>query len=153
MHELSDVWTLCNLGFLEGKSKLWYSDVWYQESDIPPLARLQSSVSIFHWGGVLIILHAIVIWPLTSHPYKAGTEHAGFSPDRAGVFKYHVMIQRDTAKATLGRFLRHFMVIGFTGFMWTSLDGLKGKPAVFIAIWRWRVRIPSGFWIFFFYII
>ena len=22
------------------------------------------------------------IWPLTSHPYKAGTEHAGFSPDQ-----------------------------------------------------------------------
>ena len=26
-------------------------------------------------------MHAIVILPLTSHPYKAGTEHAGFSPD------------------------------------------------------------------------
>ena len=30
---------------------------------------------------VLIILHAIVIRPLTSHRYKAGTEHAGFLPD------------------------------------------------------------------------
>ena len=30
----------------------------------------------------LTILHAIVIWPLTSHPYKAGTEHAEFSPYR-----------------------------------------------------------------------
>ena len=44
-------------------------------------------------GGVLMIMHAIVIRPLTSHPYKAGTEHAGFSPDtqspsakRRGVF-------------------------------------------------------------------
>ena len=34
-------------------------------------------------GGVLMIMHAIVIRPLTSHPYKAGTEHAGFSPDQA----------------------------------------------------------------------
>ena len=34
-------------------------------------------------GGVLIIFHATDIWPLTSHPYKAGTEHAGFSPDQA----------------------------------------------------------------------
>ena len=34
-------------------------------------------------GGVLMIMHAIVIRPLTSHPSKAGTEHAGFSPDQA----------------------------------------------------------------------
>ena len=27
-------------------------------------------------GGVLMIMHAIAIRPLTSHPYKAGTEHA-----------------------------------------------------------------------------
>ncbi|CAM9334358.1 unnamed protein product [Sphacelaria rigidula] len=34
-----------------------------------------------------MIMHDIVMRPLTSHPYKAGTEHAGFSPDqaRAGV--------------------------------------------------------------------
>ena len=31
--------------------------------------------------GVLIALHARVIWPLTSHPHKARTEHAGFSLD------------------------------------------------------------------------
>ena len=37
----------------------------------------------FFLGGVLMIMHAIVIRPLTSHPYKAGTEHAGFSPDQA----------------------------------------------------------------------
>ena len=30
----------------------------------------------------LIILHATVIRPLTSHPYIAGMEHAGFSPDQ-----------------------------------------------------------------------
>ncbi|CAM9676764.1 unnamed protein product, partial [Sphacelaria rigidula] len=30
-----------------------------------------------------MIMHATVIKPLTSHPYKAGTEHAGFSPDQA----------------------------------------------------------------------
>ena len=37
-------------------------------------------------GGdvVLIILHAIVIWPLTSHPYKAVTEHARFCQTRRG---------------------------------------------------------------------
>ena len=34
-------------------------------------------------GGVLIVVHAVVVRPLTSHPYKAGTEHAGFSPDQA----------------------------------------------------------------------
>ena len=34
-------------------------------------------------GGELMIMHAIVNRPLTSHPYKAGTEHAGFSPDQA----------------------------------------------------------------------
>ena len=33
--------------------------------------------------GVLIFVHAVVVRPLTSHPYKAGTEHAGFSPDQA----------------------------------------------------------------------
>ena len=40
-------------------------------------------VRLFFWGGVLIILHAIVIRPLTSHTYKVGTEHAGVSPDQA----------------------------------------------------------------------
>ena len=34
-------------------------------------------------GGVLMIMHDIVVRPLTSHPYKAGTGHAGFSPDQA----------------------------------------------------------------------
>ncbi|CAM9721230.1 unnamed protein product [Sphacelaria rigidula] len=34
-------------------------------------------------GGVLMILRAIVIRPLASHPYKAWTEHAGFSPNQA----------------------------------------------------------------------
>ncbi|CAM9928749.1 unnamed protein product [Ectocarpus sp. 6 AP-2014] len=34
-------------------------------------------------GGVLIVVHAVAVRPLTSHPYKAGTEHAGFSPDQA----------------------------------------------------------------------
>ena len=34
-------------------------------------------------GGVLVIMHAIVVRPLTSHPYKAGTEHARFLPDKA----------------------------------------------------------------------
>ena len=29
-------------------------------------------------GGALTILHAVVVQPLTSHPYKAGTEHAVF---------------------------------------------------------------------------
>ncbi|CAM9233565.1 unnamed protein product [Sphacelaria rigidula] len=28
-------------------------------------------------------MHAIVIRPLTSHPYKTRMEHAGFSPDQA----------------------------------------------------------------------
>ncbi|CAM9612621.1 unnamed protein product [Ectocarpus sp. 12 AP-2014] len=32
---------------------------------------------------VLIVVHAKVVGPLTSHPYKAGTEHAVFSPDQA----------------------------------------------------------------------
>ena len=38
-------------------------------------------------GGrsVLILVHAVVVRPLTSHPYKAGTEHAGFSPDQARI--------------------------------------------------------------------
>ena len=39
--------------------------------------------------GVFIILHAIVIWPLTSHTYKAGTEHTGFSPDQARCSSWH----------------------------------------------------------------
>ena len=34
-------------------------------------------------GGVLMVMHAVVIRPLTSHPYKARTEHAGISPDQA----------------------------------------------------------------------
>ena len=34
-------------------------------------------------GGVLIVVHAIVVRSLTSRPYKAGTGHAGFSPDQA----------------------------------------------------------------------
>ncbi|CAB1096826.1 unnamed protein product [Ectocarpus sp. CCAP 1310/34] len=34
-------------------------------------------------GGVLIVVHAVVMRPLTSHPCKAGTEHAGFSLDQA----------------------------------------------------------------------
>ncbi|CAM9931646.1 unnamed protein product [Sphacelaria rigidula] len=33
--------------------------------------------------SVLMILHAVVVLPLTSHPFKAGTEHAGFSSDQA----------------------------------------------------------------------
>lgn len=27
------------------------------------------------WGGIPVILYAIVVGPLTSHPYKAGTSH------------------------------------------------------------------------------
>ena len=34
-------------------------------------------------GRLLMIVHAVVIGPFTSHSYKAGTEHAGFSPDQA----------------------------------------------------------------------
>ncbi|CAN0067869.1 unnamed protein product, partial [Ectocarpus sp. 8 AP-2014] len=30
-----------------------------------------------------IVVHAVVVRPLASHLYKAGTEHAGFSPDQA----------------------------------------------------------------------
>ena len=30
-----------------------------------------------------MILHGVVMIPLTSHSYKAGTEHAGFSPKEA----------------------------------------------------------------------
>ena len=33
--------------------------------------------------GALMVMHAIVIGPLTSHPYKAGTEHVGVSLDQA----------------------------------------------------------------------
>lgn len=34
-------------------------------------------------GGVLMILHAEVMRPLTSHPYRTGKEHAGIPPDQA----------------------------------------------------------------------
>ncbi|CAM9924271.1 unnamed protein product [Sphacelaria rigidula] len=41
-------------------------------------------VTLVGWfWGVLMIMHAIVIRPLTSRPYKTGAEHAGFSPDQA----------------------------------------------------------------------
>ncbi|CAM9795182.1 unnamed protein product [Sphacelaria rigidula] len=33
--------------------------------------------------GVHVILHTVVISSLALHPYKAGTEHAGVSPDQA----------------------------------------------------------------------
>ncbi|CAN0585907.1 unnamed protein product, partial [Ectocarpus sp. 12 AP-2014] len=37
----------------------------------------------FTGGGELrIAVHAVVGRPLTSHPYKVGIEHAGFSPDQ-----------------------------------------------------------------------
>lgn len=32
-------------------------------------------------GGILVIVHAQVMWTLTSLTYKAGAEHAEFSPD------------------------------------------------------------------------
>ncbi|CAM9120103.1 unnamed protein product [Ectocarpus sp. 4 AP-2014] len=35
------------------------------------------------WRGVLLAVHTVVARRLTSHPYKAGTENAGFSPDQA----------------------------------------------------------------------
>lgn len=34
-------------------------------------------------GGVLMILSALVIGPMTSNPSKDGTKHVGFSPDDA----------------------------------------------------------------------
>ena len=53
-----------------------------------------SKMNYFHATcGVLIILHAIVIWPLTSHHYKSGTEHAGFSPDQARMLLAEVYSQ------------------------------------------------------------
>ena len=33
--------------------------------------------------GVLMTIRAIIVRPLASHSYKAGTEHAGFSSDQA----------------------------------------------------------------------
>lgn len=33
--------------------------------------------------GVLVILHAEVMAPLTSHPFQVRTEHAGVSPGQA----------------------------------------------------------------------
>ncbi|CAM9217821.1 unnamed protein product [Sphacelaria rigidula] len=30
-----------------------------------------------------MVSHVVVIKPLTSHPYEAGTEHPGSSPDQA----------------------------------------------------------------------
>ena len=40
------------------------------------------------------------IWPLTLHSYKAGTEHAGFSPDQRGArgnlcnLEYHIFVHK-----------------------------------------------------------
>lgn len=34
-------------------------------------------------GGVLILVDTLVVRALASDPYKAGTEHTGFSPDHA----------------------------------------------------------------------
>lgn len=34
-------------------------------------------------AGCDMILHSIVIWPLTLHPYKRRIDHAGFYPDQA----------------------------------------------------------------------
>ncbi|CAM9914816.1 unnamed protein product, partial [Sphacelaria rigidula] len=35
--------------------------------------------------GVLMILHAVVVRPLTSHPFKAGMTHPRFLPDQARI--------------------------------------------------------------------
>ena len=45
----------------------------------------RDEAKILIWGGVLnsLACHSH-IWPLTSHPYKAGTEHARFSLDQGG---------------------------------------------------------------------
>lgn len=39
---------------------------------------------LYDWRGegVLMILHAVVVNPLTLHPYDVRTEHAGFSPNQ-----------------------------------------------------------------------
>ncbi|CAM9971144.1 unnamed protein product, partial [Sphacelaria rigidula] len=48
-----------------------------RSANICPLGYTRKCV----FGGVLVILHAMVTRPFNSHPYKAGMEHARFSPD------------------------------------------------------------------------
>ena len=60
------------------------SDSWQpSESKLPRFMYTPITSPTASMGDVLMIMHTIVMRPLTSHPYKAGTEHAGFSPDQA----------------------------------------------------------------------
>ncbi|CAM9607468.1 unnamed protein product [Sphacelaria rigidula] len=47
---------------------------------MPGLCRICTRFLVHPEG---LILHAVVVGPLTLHPHKTGTEHAGFLPDQA----------------------------------------------------------------------